>query len=142
MLGLLAYAADPREADIAAASKSFGNCWNTRDTECLSKLVTDDFVQVVRTGALMDKTAFLEGVKAGRYSRNDPASPSRDEKVRFYGSTAIVTYVRTSPGPSYGGKLERKMLDHYFTMVWVTADGKNWRLASMHASLPSAPLPQ
>ena len=146
MLALLADAADPREAQVAAASTSFGKCWNTRDTECLSKLVTDDFVQITRTARLVDKAGFLEGMKSGNYSQGDPNAPApqrRDVKVRFYGDTAIVTFVQASRGPvPRGSQLQGQIVDHYETLVWVTVDSKNWRLASMHVSLPSAPPPQ
>ena len=105
MLGLLAYAADPRETKITAAEASFGKCWDARDTECLARLVTDDFVQITRTARLMDKASSLEGMKTGIHSRRDPntpAPPRRDLKIRFYGNTAIETYVETGPGPSRG----------------------------------------
>ncbi len=141
MLTAFAYAADPREAQITAAGAAFYKCWDTRDTGCLSKLVTDDFVQVVRTGRLVDKAGFLEGMKAGRYSQHDPNANTpdpRDLKIRFYGNTAIQTFVQAGPGP----RQQPQMIDHYHTHVWVTLDGKTWLLASMHVSLPLPPPPQ
>jgi hypothetical protein len=105
-LGAIAYAVDPRDAQTAAAEKSFGKCWDTRDTECLSRLVTDDFVQITRTATMTDKAGFLEGIKAGKYSQsnsNAPDPPLRNVKFRYYGNTAIQTYVVTGPGPSSGG---------------------------------------
>jgi hypothetical protein len=111
ILGLLAYAADPREPAIDAAGTSFVHCWDTRDTECLSKLVTDDFVLVTRNGKLMDKAGFLDGMKAGRYSQSAASatpSPRRDEKVRFYGNTAIVTYAETGLAACGGSKFSKR----------------------------------
>ena len=140
LLAAVAYAADPREAEIHAALAAFDKCWDARDTECLSKEVTDDFVQITRAATLRSKTTFLEGMKAGRYSQTDPNNPPkiRDMNIRFYGITAIQTFTFNGPvGPG------REMLDHFETFVWVKVDGRGWLLASMHVSLPRAtPAPQ
>jgi hypothetical protein len=144
LLGLGAYAADPRESAVMAARAVFSKCWNARDTACLSKLVTDDFVQVTRTARLMDKTGFLEGMKAGRYSRTEPGTPEppeRERKIRFYGNVAIVTSVQAGTGLTYGGTRPAQVVDHYGTEVWTLVDGK-WLLATMHVSFPPAPPPQ
>jgi Domain of unknown function (DUF4440) len=131
LYSVLSFAADPREAQVVAANDAFWNCWDARDTACLDKLVTDDFVQVPRSSnRFVDKAGFLAGMKAGSYSRLDPGQTRQagERKVRFYGDTAVLTYVGLPVTPSE--------VPHYMTFVWVNVNGK-WLLADMHVSRPS-----
>jgi len=124
ILAALAYAADPREAQINAAQASYWNCWSAADTECLSQLVTDDFVWISGSGKRRDKAEFLARMKAGTSPKGNPptgtltaASVAPDLRIRFYGDTAVVTWQSAQRG-------------EIGTYVWVAPDGKIWRMAN------------
>lgn len=117
------WAADPRENEIFNREKAFWSVWNDRDPDAMAKLVTDDFFQIARTARSFNRDEFLKNLKAGGYTKTSQEfTRPADLLVRFYGpSTAIATYT---------------LGNMHFTHVWVNVDGKGWRMASFHSSLP------
>ena len=95
----------------------------------MDPLLTPDFNWVSLGARSEDKTGFIERVQKMPDS-NTWTTPA-DALIRFYGSTAIVTYGLTHNSP----------VDHVdqFTHVWVNVDGKGWRMARLHASHPTLP---
>jgi hypothetical protein len=139
VFAMMANAADTREAEVMAASNSFDKCWDSRDVACLSKATTEDFILISRRADIRERAAFLEGMKSGSYSQTAGSAKIRDQKVRFYGNTAIQTRVENTPtpiGPRGAQNQPVVAADHFQTLVWVNIDGKGWRLATMHVSLP------
>ena len=134
-LTTLAYAADPREAAVTAASESFGKCWNAHDVDCLGKLLTEDAI-LEGGGTFIDKSAFLTRMKDGRYGQFYDAAGRREVKTRFYGGTAVETFYQTSPSPN---PARTGTVEYTGTEVWITQDGNTWRMASL--SGPEKPAP-
>ena len=135
LLAASVYAADPREEQICAAQASFWNCWSSADTACLSKLVTDDFVQISGTGKRRDKVEFLAGMKAGTFSKGTPpaaalsaASVAPDLRIRFFGNTAVATW-------------QSARRNEIGTYVWVASDGRSWRMANQQITILPPPAP-
>jgi hypothetical protein len=119
-------AADSRENEILNREKAFWSAWYHRDPEAMAKLITDDLFVIPRTARSVNRDQFLQDLKAGRFTTGSGEfSRPADLLIRFYGSsTAIVTYGFES---SHSTR---------FTHVWVNVDGKGWRMASFHSSLP------
>jgi hypothetical protein len=95
----------------------------------MDQFLTPDFNWVSLGAQSEDRTAFIERVQKMRDSNTWTTPP--DVLVRFYGSTAIVTY-----GLPHATPVEH--VDQ-FTHVWVNADGKGWRMARLHCSRPTLP---
>lgn len=97
-----------------------------RDVAGLQDIVTDDLTYVHSGGNLENKEQFLAGIAKSTFAAIVP----KDEIVRVYGKTAIVT-----------GTAEYKMqagtvTNLRYTNVYVK-QGKQWKLAARHtAKLP------
>jgi len=144
-LAVFAYAADPREAEVMTAQEAFVKCWDARDVACLSKIVTDDFILINRFEVL-DRKAFMTSMRGDSLPRTDPdyRLKTRDLKLRFYGTAAIRTEITNTPilvGARGTPNRPTVEIDLFRTAVWVNLDGKSWRLASMHISLPQGAIP-
>ena len=102
--GICTFAADSRESQIIDRERAFDSAWNKRDPQAMGNLITDDFVIVTRASTIMDRKAFLDGLKGGDFSVNArEAEPlPKDLLIRFYGpGTAVVTYSAEAPwGPA------------------------------------------
>jgi hypothetical protein len=134
-----AVGADARESQILERERAFESAWNKRDPQAMGCLITDDFVIITRTLRFVDRKAFLAGLKAGDFSVNerDQGPSPKDLLIRFYGpATAVVTFSDEEPWGVAGGRQVPTL--HRFTHVWVNPDGKGWRMASRHVSLPPA----
>lgn len=126
-----------------AAQDSFVKCWDARDVACLSKIITDDFFLFNRFEPF-DRASFLSGMSEGRFPRISPDVKTKDMKIRFYGTAAIRTQVQNQPvlvGPRGTQNRPAVAVDLFSTAVFVNVDGKGWRLASMHISLPQGAVP-
>lgn len=116
-------AADPRENEIFNGEKAFWSAWYHRDPDAMAKLITDDVFVIPRTARGLNRDQFLVDLKAGRFTTGSAEfTRPADLLVRFYGpTTAVATFTQ---GPTH------------YTHVWVNIDGKGWRMASFHSSLP------
>jgi len=131
-------AADSRDSQIVDREKAFGDAWEKRDPQAMARVITDDFLIVTRASTIMDRKQFLDGLKGGSFSQNnrDRVQMPKDLLIRYYGpSTAVVTYSDQGPWGPPGKEIPTL---HRFTHVWVNPDGKGWRMASRHVSLPPA----
>lgn len=131
-------AVDSRDSQIIDRERAFGDAWEKRDPQEMAKVITEDFVIVTRTTTIMNRKEFLDGLKGGSFSQNsrDKVQIPKDLLIRYYGpSTAVVTY---SDQGLWGPPGKQVPTLHRFTHVWVNPDGKGWRMATRHVSLPPA----
>jgi hypothetical protein len=131
LASVMSLCAQSRDLDIRKAHEAFASCWDNRDVACLDKMITADFIDVARTARMLNRREFLDGMKDGRFSKGFPLPAGA--LIRSYGQTAVVTYETKEPGPRASGNVPTP---HVFTLIWVNEDGKNWRLASLHVSMP------
>jgi ketosteroid isomerase-like protein len=134
----ICFAADP-QAQISAREQSFKNAWDKRDAGAMADIITPDFLMITRAGGAIARKQFLDGLASGAYSTRELESSfpkPKDLLIRFYGAdTAVVTYSQERPWTPKGGKQVQAV--HFFTHVWVNPDGKGWRIASRHVSIPT-----
>jgi ketosteroid isomerase-like protein len=109
------------------------NAWDDayikKDPKPLEKLLTADYVGIDEEGAVTTKTDEINLIKSGEYVifSVDHVEP---QKVRLYGTTAIVTSHATVKHASKG---ETNTVIGRATTVCVNKNGQ-WQIASWHAS--------
>jgi ketosteroid isomerase-like protein len=105
------------------------------DLDSLNRLLSDTYVQTDLRGKVEERSPWLEyfkpfaqAVHAGEAHFNISFS---DQRVRVYGSAAIVTGAAT-----FTGNMKGRAVDNHirFTNVWVKENGA-WRLASYQATI-------
>ena len=127
--------AETANPDVMKVAEKFFDCWASKDTACMAKILTDDFVMVPRLARLLDKKTFISELTAGRFSTSSDGrelAKQPDFRVRMFGSAAIMTFNRSSPCCSATAQTS---VTHYFTLVWVKSNGQGWQLANYQASI-------
>jgi ketosteroid isomerase-like protein len=99
------------------------------DTALMDSLLADDFMAISANGTLQTKEETLAKLSNGR--RHYTSLELSDRKMRFYGTTALVTSLAHVTGSSADGEISG---DFRYTRVYVrNAQGK-WKIVSFEAS--------
>jgi ketosteroid isomerase-like protein len=100
-----------------------------KDSKPLEKMLTADYVGIDDEGAVTSKTDEINLIKTGEYVifSVDHIDP---QKVRVYGSTAVVT---SHAKVKHASKGQTNIVTGRATTVCVNENGQ-WRIASWHAS--------
>jgi len=99
------------------------------NTKALEALLADDYMGITPSGTIQNKDDMLQSLRSGRV-HFDLLIVS-DRKVRFYGSTAVVTSLadvqaKTAEGPITGS--------FRYTRVYVRSAQGQWKVVSFEAS--------
>jgi hypothetical protein len=116
------------EREIRRVEAELCRAFENGDAETLRKDLDRSFTLTSSTGVVTD---FEQNV--AEVARRDPAYETfrnHDQKVRLYGTAAIVTGITSIKGQSGGNVFEG---DFQFTDTWVYGGGR-WKLAASHAS--------
>jgi ketosteroid isomerase-like protein len=104
------------------------------DTASMDSLLADDFMAISANGTLQTKEETLAKLSSGR--RHYTSLELSDRKVRFYGTTALVTSLAHVNGSSADGEISGS---YRYTRVYVrNAQGK-WKIVSFEASRTREP---
>jgi ketosteroid isomerase-like protein len=109
------------------------NAWDDayikKDPKPLEKLLATDYVGIDEEGAVTTKADEINLIKSGEYVifSVDHIDP---QKVRFYGTTAVVT---SHARVKHASKGETNTVIGRATTICVNQKGQ-WRIASWHAS--------
>jgi ketosteroid isomerase-like protein len=99
------------------------------DTVAMSSLLADDFIAISPSGTLQSKEQTLANMRAR--ATHLTTIEITDRKVRFYGTTALVTSRADVSGSNAGGEFSGSFR---YTRVYVrNAQGK-WKIVSFEAS--------
>jgi len=99
------------------------------DAAVLESLLADDYMAITPSGTLQTKQESLNYVRSGRV--HFTTFDITDRKVRFYGTTALVTSVATILGTNAEGPISGSFR---YTRVYVR-DGKGaWKVVSFEAN--------
>jgi ketosteroid isomerase-like protein len=92
-------------------------------------LLADDYLAITPSGTLQTKEQTLDNLRAGRtkFTTLDIS----DRKVRFYGTTALVTSVAEVQGSNGDGDLAGS---YRYTRVYVRNAAGAWKIVSFEAS--------
>ncbi len=127
------------ERAVTEAQHHWEDALQQFDLKSLQSLLAEDDLQIDFRGEVQDKASWLDGVKTIAASDRslDPAAASPrhrwpisfdDEKVRVYGSAAVVTGRGTYKGLKTGNVIVIR-----FTNVWVNRRGA-WQLVNYQAT--------
>ena len=99
------------------------------DIPALDALLADDYMAITPNGTLQSKEQALANLRTG--ATHFTALEISDRKVRFYGTTALVTSRADASGTTAGGDFSGS---YRYTRVYVrNAEGK-WKIVSFEAS--------
>lgn len=99
------------------------------DTASMEALLADDYMAITASGTLQTKEQALANLSSGR-TRFTTLDLS-DRKVRFYGTTALVTSFATVKASTSEGELSGNFR---YTRVYVRNEHGVWKIVSFEAS--------
>jgi ketosteroid isomerase-like protein len=115
--------------EIDQLEEAWRNAVLKSDTALMESLLADDFMAISANGTLQTKEETLSKLGGGRVHYT--GLEVSDRKVRFYGTTALVTSKAEATGTSGGVDITGS---YRYTRVYVrNAQGK-WKVVSFEAS--------
>jgi ketosteroid isomerase-like protein len=95
----------------------------------LQNLLADDYLAITSSGTLETKEQTLDSLRAGRmrFTQLDIS----ERKVRFYGTTALVTSVADVQGTTGEGDISGS---YRYTHVYVRDAARAWKIVSFEVS--------
>lgn len=104
------------------------------DTAVMNSLLADDYMSISARGTLQTKDETIALLRSGRV--HITTIDVSDRKVRFYGTTALVTSYAQVQGTTPEGDLSG---DYRYTRVYVRDPEGNWKIVNFEASKISEP---
>jgi ketosteroid isomerase-like protein len=99
------------------------------NTTALDPLLADDYMAITSSGTLQTKEQTLDNLRSGRVRFT--TLDITDRKVRFYGTTALVTSVATVEATTSEGQISGA---YRYTRVYVRNPQGMWKIVSFEAS--------
>jgi ketosteroid isomerase-like protein len=115
--------------EIDRLEDAWRNALMTSDTKAMDALLADDYMGITASGTLQTRDDTLDSLRAGRI--HFTLLDMSDRKVRFYGTTAVVTsqaniQATTPDGPVTG--------HYWYTRVYARNAQGQWKIVSFEAS--------
>jgi ketosteroid isomerase-like protein len=122
--------------EIDSLEDEWRNAILTSDTKAMDSLLADDYMAITPSGTIQSREDTLEGLRTGRI--HFTSLTITDRRVRFYGTTAVVTSLadiqaNTPDGPVSGS--------YRYTRVYVKDPQGTWKVVSFEASHVREPGP-
>jgi ketosteroid isomerase-like protein len=99
------------------------------NTAAMEKLLADDYLAITASGTLQTKDQSLANLRAGKM--HFTTLELSDRKVRFYGTTALVTSLAEVQGSTGDGELSGS---YRYTRVYARDAQGAWKIVSFEAS--------
>jgi len=99
------------------------------DIPAMDALLADDYMAITASGTLQTREETLARMRSGRL--HFTSLELSDRKVRFYGTTALVTSLATVSGSNAEGPVEGNFR---YTRVYVRNEHGVWKIVSFEAS--------
>ncbi|MGA9670585.1 MAG: nuclear transport factor 2 family protein [Terracidiphilus sp.] len=99
------------------------------DTAAMESLLADDYMAITPSGTLQTKQEAMENLRSGKV--HFTSLEISDRKVRFYGTTALVTSVATIEGTNPEGSISGSFR---YTRVYVRNPQGAWKVVSFEAN--------
>ena len=99
------------------------------NTAAMQNLLADDYLAITASGTLQTKDQTLASLRSGRMHLT--TLEISDRKVRFYGTTALVTSLAAVQGTTEDGELSGS---YRYTRVYVRNAQGAWKIVSFEAS--------
>ena len=104
------------------------------DTKALGSLLADDYMAITPAGTLRSRDEALADMRAEHFT----SLTLTDRKVRFYGTTAVVTSLASIQANTSDGQVSG---DYRYTRVYVRDAQGAWKIVSFEASHVREPGP-
>jgi ketosteroid isomerase-like protein len=108
----------------------------TSNTSAMDSLLADDYMAITPSGTLQTKDETLASLRSGRIHFAE--LNISDRKVRFYGTTAVVTSLADVQATSAEGPVNGS---YRYTRVYVRDAQGRWKIVSFEASRIREPGP-
>lgn len=115
--------------EIDQLEEAWRNAVLKADTAAMDSLLADDYMAITSSGTLQSKEQTLDNLRSG--ATHFTAIEFSDRKVRFYGTTALVTSRAEVSGTTAEGKISGS---YRYTRVYVRDERGNWKIVSFEAS--------
>ncbi len=122
--------------EIDQLEDEWRNAILTSNTKELDSLLADDYMAITASGTLQTKDEALESLRTGRIHFS--ALDITDRKVRFYGTTAVVTSLANIQATTADGQVNGS---YRYTRVYARDSQGNWKVVSFEASRVREPGP-
>ncbi len=99
------------------------------DSAAMSGLLADDYMAITSNGTLQTKDEALANLRSGRV--HITSLEISDRKIRFYGSTALVTSTANIEGTTPEGNISGS---YRYTRVYVERPPGVWKIVSFEAN--------
>jgi ketosteroid isomerase-like protein len=109
--------------------EAWRNAMMKGDVAAMSSLLADDYIAISASGTLQTKEDTLARLRSGR--RHITSLELSDRKVRFYGTTALVTSLAHVNGTNADGEVIGNLR---YTRVYVKNVQGKWKIVSFEAS--------
>ncbi len=122
------------EKAVAALDTEYQAAVKNNDAATMDRILADDFVLVTGLGKTYTKSDLLEEARMKRviYERQE----DRNQKVRVWGDTAVVTALLWAKGTEGGKRFNYKL---WFSDTYVrTSDGWRYVFAQASTRLPAS----
>ena len=116
-----------REIDLL--EEAWRNAALKANTVVMDGLLADDYMAITSSGTLQTKEQSLTNLRTGRTRFASIGFSER--KVRFYGTTALVTSVAVVSGSTPEGELSGS---YRYTRVYVRDEHGKWKIVSFEAN--------
>ncbi|HUA92933.1 MAG TPA: nuclear transport factor 2 family protein [Terracidiphilus sp.] len=107
--------------------------WRTallkEDTAAMSALLADNYMAITPSGTLQTKEEALANLRSGRV--HVTSLEVSDRKIRFYGTTALVTSTADIQGTTAEGNITGS---YRYTRVYVEGPPGVWKIVSFEAN--------
>ena len=108
----------------------------TSDFKVMDSLLADDYMAITPSGTLQSRDEALQNLRSGRV--HFTTLNVSDRKVRFYGSTAVVTSLANIQATTPDGQVNGS---YRYTRVYVRDAQGAWKIVSFEASRVREPGP-
>lgn len=99
------------------------------DTAAMANLLSDDYIAILPNGTLQTKDETLASLRGG--TTHFTSIEVSDRRIRFYGTTALVTSRAVVKGTAAGGAFSGS---YRYTRVYVRDKQGAWKIVSFEAS--------
>jgi len=118
-----------RRHEIDQLEEAWRNAVLNGNSAALDALLADDYMAITASGTLQTKEQALANIRAGR--THFKTLDISDRKVRFYGTTAVVTSLAETQGTNAEGEFSGS---YRYTRVYVRDAQGAWKVVSFEAS--------
>ena len=122
--------------DIDQLEDEWRNAMLAANTKVMDSLLAADYMGITASGTLQSRDETLQNLTSGRL--HFTLLEVSDRKIRFYGTTAVVTSLANIQAATPDGKIAG---NYRYTHVYVRDPQGDWKIVSFEASRVREPGP-